>query len=364
MIRLTRPSLGEEELAAVREVLASGMLVQGARVAAFEEALAARTDRAHAVAVSSGTSALHLALAALEIGPGDEVLVPDLTWPSPAHAVRLVGATPILVDVDPAEWNVRGRALAAARTERTRAAIVVDQFGVPARSDEIDDALRGVPIIEDAACALGSRFAGGSPCGSMGIIACLSFHPRKVLTTGEGGACLTDDPALATRLQTLRNHGQTAPGRFSEAAGNHRLTEIQGAIGLVQLERLDGLVVARRAHADAYRAALPELAFQTLPSGASSNVQTLGALLPETWSTSARDDFLTTVRARGVEVGLLSYALHRLTSVGPTSEDDAFPHASAIVDRGFALPLDPALTPEDRAFVIETVRAAIAAGPR
>lgn len=359
MIRLSRPTIGDEEVRAAEKVLRSGMLVAGAEVARFEEAAAVWCGRRHAIAVSSGTSALHLALVALGVGDGDEVLCPDLTWPSPAHAIALTGATPVLVDVDLDEWNVRGEALAAARTERTRAAIAIDQFGNPLRRAEIVAALPGVAVIEDAACAIGSRFADGSPCGSLGTIACLSFHPRKVVTTGEGGMCLTDDDAIADRLRVLRNHGQAAPGRFVEPAGNQRLGEVAAAVGTVQLARLEAMIARRDDIAARYREALPELAFQRAPEGAAPNHQTMGALLPPGTSAAARDAVVTSIRARGVEAGILSYALHRLASLKSARRAGSVENAEAIVDRGVAIPMHAELTADEQKAVIDAVRAAI-----
>jgi perosamine synthetase len=369
VIRLARPTLGDEELSAIEEVLGSGMLVQGERVGRFEALLSARCARRHAVAVSSGTSALELALAALGVGPGDEVLVPDLTWPSPAHAVRLRGATPVLVDVDLDEWNTTAGAFAAARTPRTRAAIVIDQFGFPARHDEIARSLDGLALVEDAACAIGVEL-GGRPAGSFGSIACLSFHPRKLLTTGEGGACLTDDGSLADRLRTLRNHGQARPGAFVEPGGNHRLTELQAAMGAVQMGRLDALLEARRALAVRYHEALDGLVLmQRGAETARPSYQTFGALLPEGASREERDRVIAELSTHGIEAGVLSHALHRLPSVvpalaaGPRDEIDArFPNASGIVDRGFALPLHGELEERDQDLVIGALRSILRAG--
>ncbi len=318
------------------------MLVQGAEVARFEALVAARTGRKHAIAVANGTTALELGLAALGVGPGDEVLVPDLTWPSPAHAVVRAGATPVLVDVDLREWNTTPAAFAAARTARTKVAIAIDQFGMPSRVAEVAAALPGVAVLEDAACAIGSVRGDGTPAGSApSLLATLSFHPRKVVTTGEGGMLVTDDDALADALRIARNHGQRTPGEFASAGPNARLSEVAGAIGRVQMERLDGMLTARRALAQRLRAALPMLTFQASPAHADSNVQTLGALLPEGTTTAQRDAFLVACRAREVEVGKLSYALHRLPPLAqyaPTGEA-GYPHSSALVDRGVALPL-------------------------
>jgi perosamine synthetase len=357
MIPLARPKLGESEVRAVAEVLESGMLVSGPRVERFERAVAERCNRAHAVAVSSGTSALELALATLGIGPKSEdgqVIVPALTWPSPAHAAILRGATPVLVDVDEAEWNAPAELYRAARNDRTRAAIVIDQLGNPARRADMEDALEGVPIVEDAACALGSLFADGTPCGSLGAIACLSFHPRKLLATGEGGMCLTDDPALAEHLRWLRNHGQRTPGDFVEPSGNHRLTDMAAAIGLVQLDRLDGVVQERGRLAARYRERLPGLTFQEVPPRARSNHQTIGVRLPDGID---RDATIATMAAADVQTGRISYALSRVPTVASRALVSSNPvNAERIVDEALALPAYEGMTDAEQDRVIDALR--------
>lgn len=316
-------------------VLESGQLVQGALVERFEQAVAALLGRRHAVAVSSGTSALQLALKTLQIGSGDDVLCPALSWPSPAHAIRLAGAKVRFIDVDPDEWNSTAEALREARSGSTKAAIVIDQFGNPARAQVIREALGSLPIIEDAACALGSRFANG-PCGSLGVVSCLSFHPRKVLTTGEGGMCLTDDDDIADKLRTLRNHGQVG-GEFVVAAGNARMTEIAAALGLAQLQRLDEILGRRRELAGLYAKALDGvLDIQSTPEGAESNYQTFGAILPQGF---ARKTVCEKLHQKGVEAGVLSFAIHKLGSF--TGSDASLPIAEHVATRGIALPLFP-----------------------
>jgi perosamine synthetase len=335
LIRLAKPWIGDDEQRAVAAVLESGQLVQGALVERFEQAVAALTGRRHAVAVSSGTSALQLALRALQVGPGDEVLCPALSWPSPAHAVRVAGSKVRFVDVDSDEWNSTAEALREARNGNTRAAIVIDQFGNPARAKEIREALGALPIIEDAACALGSRFASG-PCGSLGKVSCLSFHPRKILTTGEGGMCLTDEDEVAEQLRMLRNHGQLG-GEFVVAAGNSRMTEIAAALGLAQLQRLDEIVSRRRELAARYREALgDEVDLQSTPDGSESNYQTFGVVLPQGHD---RNTVREKLRERGVEAGLLSFAIHKLGSFA--GSDASMPMAEHIAARGLALPLYP-----------------------
>ena len=336
-IAIAKPELGTEEIAAVSRVLKSGMLISGRLVEEFEHGLAERCGRKHAIAVANGTAALELALRALEIN-GGEVLVPAMSWPSPAHVAAWVGATPRLVDIG----------LAAVRTDATTAVIAIDQFGVPADQPAIAAALPGLPIIEDSACAIGSTL-GGRPCGSFGDISCLSFHPRKVLTTGEGGACLTDDDQLAERLRIYRNHGQRAVGDFVEPGPNERLTEMQAAIGLVQLDRLDGMIARRREIAGAYRQVLPGLGigFQQHPTDATVNEQTFGAIVPEG---TDRDAFIAAMQEQGIGAGILSYAMTRIGSLVDLGQ--SAPIAEEIVDRGFALPVHTAMSDEDVADVI------------
>ncbi len=361
MIPLTIPALDSEEIAACERVLRSGMLVQGKEVSGFEASLAALTHREHAVAVANGTAALELALKALEVGPGDEVLCPALTWPSPAHAVRSVGAKLVLVDVDEAEWNATEHLFAQARTERTRAAIVIDQFGNPARHAAIARALPSAALIVDAACSLGSTYL-GAPCGSHGVIACTSFHPRKVLTTGEGGACLTDDAELAQRLRTLRNHGQREPGLFECAAGNERMTELAAAIGRVQLKKLEGLCEARRALYAQFVAAAPGLAVQRAAEGAVPNHQTLGVLVGEQGEGSARrDQAIAAFLEKGVQAGRLSYALATLPQFQEEASEARASGRSLrasedIAARGLCLPLFPGMSADALAQVAAAAR--------
>jgi len=355
--------MGPQEREAAARVLSSGMLVQGAEVAAFEHALSEHAAGRTAVAVSSGSSALLLALQALGIGRGDEVLVPALTWPSPAHAVLECGGVPVLVDVDIDEWNAGADAMAAARTQRTAAAIVIDQFGNPARLAAITEALGDLPVVLDAACSLGSR-RGDAPCEAGGTIACLSFHPRKVITTGEGGACLTDDPALAEGLRQLRNHGQKSGGGFARAAVNHRLTEVAAAIGGVQMTRLSEIVEARRALAARYDGALSGVRTQACPPGCESNRQTYGVLLPERFDAGDRDALLSSLRDDGIEAGILSYALQRLPQLADAAARAAerrhgLDNAATIADRGMALPLHPQLSHDEQDRVVEAMNRAV-----
>jgi dTDP-4-amino-4,6-dideoxygalactose transaminase len=217
-IRLAYPDVGDEELRAIASVLEDGMLTMGPRVAEFEAEIARACNTAHAVAVSSGTAALHLALAALDVGPGDEVIVPAYTFPATANVVRLLGADVRLVDVDAETMNTTPELVAEAFGPRTRVVLAVHLFGRPLDWDGLAAAVPdGVALVEDAAGALGAR-SRGRPCGSLGVAGCLSFHPRKIVTTGEGGAVTTDDSAIAERVRSLRHHGIVPGDRFEIAA--------------------------------------------------------------------------------------------------------------------------------------------------
>ncbi|MBN8609953.1 MAG: DegT/DnrJ/EryC1/StrS family aminotransferase [Deltaproteobacteria bacterium] len=365
-IRLARPALDARELAVIGSVLESGMLVSGARVERFEQVVRERVGRAHAIAVANGTAALELAMRALDLG-GHEVLVPALTWPSPAHAAALSGAKVALIDVDPSEWNLAVASTLARIRPETRAIVAIDQFGVPARVRELEAGLaaRGrsdVVVIEDAACAIGStlRDAGGGEraCGAFGVVSTLSFHPRKVVTTGEGGMILTDDASLAARLRTLRNHGQREVGVFVEAGPNQRLTEMQAAMGLVQIEKLDEILARRRAIAARYREGLADLplALQAHPEGSVVNEQTFGASLTR-GDTHTRDRLVSLASEANVELGKLSYDLTSLASLDRFAPHEDAPVTRDRVARGFALPLHTAMSDSDVERVLATVRA-------
>ena len=372
VIRLTRPYFSEAEGAVVAEALASGMLIQGARVAAFEAATAdhlarlGQCDAPHCVAVATGTGALELSLATLPHGDGtvgvsgrDEVIVPAVSWPSPGHAVVLEGATPVLADVDLDTWCLDVPAAVAAATARTAAVIAIDQFGVPARIPALRKALPGVDVVEDSACALGSTLD-GVPCSLLGDVGIFSYHPRKVVTTGEGGMCVTRDDARADHLRALRNHGQSTPGTFRCAGPNQRMSELHAALGVAQMAKLDDILRRRRAMAAEIRAAV-DLRWQRAPEGSVVNHQTLGFVLPKPPSgdrEAARNALLAALRESGVEASILSYALHRLPQFRAFAANTGrrFPVADAVVDGGVAVPLHPGMSPADVSAVIDALR--------
>jgi dTDP-4-amino-4,6-dideoxygalactose transaminase len=334
LIRLARPDVGEEELAEIAAVLESGQLTMGPKVVELEELLARACGVEHAVAVSSGTAALHLAILALGLEPGDEVLVPAYTFPATANVVALAGLRPVLVDVDPMTMNLDVERVAAAVGPRTRAVLAVHLFGRPLDWEALE---AGVPervvLLEDAAGALGARRQ-GRPCGSLGRMGCLSFHPRKVVTTGEGGAVTTDDGELAGAIRSMRHHGWDA-GDMPAPGVNYRLSDVLCALGIPQLRRLDELLAVRARIAGAYTEHLAGVV--ETPSADEGDVHGWQAYVVRV---DRRDEILAALRADGIEAQIGTYALHRLAAY---ADQGSFPGADAAFERALALPFHTAL---------------------
>jgi dTDP-4-amino-4,6-dideoxygalactose transaminase len=317
MIPVMKPWLGDEEAQAAAQAVASGWVAQGPRVREFEEAFAAAIGVPHAVAVSSCTTALHLAMVAAGIGPGDEVVVPSLSFIATANAVRYVGARPVFADVDLVTQNLTPETVGPHLSARTRAVILVDQAGIPADLDAMRALCdpRGITVVEDAACAAGATYR-GRPVGAGADLAAFSFHPRKLLTTGEGGMITTSDGAVAGRLRRLREHGmdvsaadrhrsqQPVIEHYTELGFNYRMTDIQAAVGLVQLRKLGQMVGRRRALAHRYAellSGIPGLLVAADPAHGETNFQSFWVLLPEE-SAAGRDDLMRVFAEAGVSV--------------------------------------------------------------
>jgi dTDP-4-amino-4,6-dideoxygalactose transaminase len=343
LIRLAWPDVGAEEAAAVAEVIDSGRLTMGPKVDELEAALARACEVAHALAVSSGTAALHLALLAVGIGEGDEVLVPAYTFPATANTVAFVGARPVLVDVDPETLNVDPERAHAAVTPRTKAIVAVHLFGRPARVEELPE----VPMIEDAAGALGARRRGRA-CASLGTIGCLSFHPRKIVTTGEGGAVTTDRDDLAEAVRRLRNHGWVELGTMPAPGLNYRLADVLCALGIPQVRRLDDLLAARTRVAAAYEERLRGLV--ATPAADDGDVHGWQAYVVRH---PRRDEALAALRAQGIEAQIGTFALHRLE---PYRDQGPFPGADAAFEQALALPFHSRLAEADLDRVAEVLR--------
>lgn len=369
-VQLSEPALDEAALAAVRRVLESGWLVQGPQTQAFEKAFARRHGTKRAVAVSSCTAALHLALLAVGIGPGDEVLVPAFTWVATANAVRYCGGEPVLVDVLPDTYNIDPAPAAAAVTPRTRAAIPVHLFGLCADIDALRAVLPDhVAIIEDAACAAGAGYR-GRPAGSLGEIGCFSFHPRKSITTGEGGMITTDSEERAALVSSLRNHGlERAPGSSSAGLANverigfnYRMTDFQAALGIAQLPRLDDFIEERERWAAWYRRELADLQWLGLPAsppGLRHAWQSFVCVLAED-APIGRDALIDYLESRGIGARPGTHAVSELPAYrkiadGPTA---ACPVAARLHRNSIALPLHNRLAAADLEYVAEALHAA------
>ncbi|MGH7888766.1 MAG: DegT/DnrJ/EryC1/StrS family aminotransferase, partial [Candidatus Binatia bacterium] len=314
-IPISMPATGEEEWQAVREPLMSGWLTQGPKVAEFEKAFAKRHQVKHAVATTSCTTALHLILAAMDIGPGDEIIVPAFTWVATANVVLYCGATPVFVDIDRSTFNINPALVAAKITPRTKAIIAVHLFGLCADIDATTKAAPGIPIIEDAACAAGSAYK-GKPAGSLGLAGAFSFHPRKSITTGEGGMVTTNDDALAEKVNMLRNHGASvseeqrhhgpqpyALAEYSILGYNYRMTDLQGAVGLVQLGKLDKFIDERQRWAEFYYRELAGVAWlktPLLPEGYRHGWQSYVCYVDETKAPMARNKIMKYLLQKGI----------------------------------------------------------------
>lgn len=313
-IRLAVPYTDQDELGEVAAVLASGYLTQGPKVLELEQAVAHRVGTQHAFATTSATTALHLALAALGVGPGDEVIVPDFTFPATANVVVQLGARPVLIDVDPRTYTMDAEQLPRHISPGTRAIMPVHPFGLSADMDAIrfEADRRAIPIVEDAACALATTYR-GIPVGGLGRAGCFSFHPRKSITTGEGGMIVTDDGDLADRITVLRNHGgRRSAGRyrFEDAGFNYRLSDILAAVGVAQLRKLDWIIARRREIAALYDAALagvPGVSPPWQPPWGGHVYQSYVARLDAAIN---RDAVISAMAVRGIETTLGTYALH------------------------------------------------------
>jgi dTDP-4-amino-4,6-dideoxygalactose transaminase len=329
----------------------------------------------HALATTSCTTALHLALLAIGIGPGDEVIVPSFTWVATANAVIYCGATPVLTDVDPLTYNIDPEALRSRVTDRTRAVIAVHLFGLCADVDAIRAVLpEGVLVVEDAACAAGAGYK-ERPAGSLADVACFSFHPRKSITTGEGGMVTTNDDAVAERVGVLRSHGASIAEEvrhagpkpwqlpdFDVVGFNYRMTDLQAAIGIVQLGKLDDFVKERQRWAKSYRESLADIGWLStpfVPEGYEHAWQSYVLLVEPAKAPITRDDLLEELEARGVSGRPGTHAVHMLGYYRRTYglEPSDLPVSEQCANQTLAIPLHNRMTEEDYAHVSEALHA-------
>jgi dTDP-4-amino-4,6-dideoxygalactose transaminase len=360
------PSLGAAELQAVNDAFASGWVAgQGPRTRAFEEAFAEHCGVAHAVAVNNCTAGLHLALLALGVGPGDEVLVADYTFPATGHAVLYCGARPVFVDVRADTATVDPQAITAAISPRTRGIVAVDAFGQAADYDEIEfmARARGLFVLEDAACATGAVYH-GRPAGSFGDVACFSLHGRKGITCGEGGVVTTDDPAIADRVRKLSCFGmESAFSRqqstqlpipvFDDLGYNYKLSDILAAIAFVQLQRLDELLARRRHAAARYSKALRSVAHVVPPAELTDRQQVFQTYAVTIGERLHRDRVALALRDRGIGCNIGTYASHLQPVYASSGAASAqCPTSARLFRQHLALPMHAELSDDDVDYVV------------
>jgi dTDP-4-amino-4,6-dideoxygalactose transaminase len=382
-IPIARPTLGEAEAEAARRAILSGWITQGPEVAAFEAEFASYVGADHACAVSNCTTALHLALHTLGVGPGDEVVTVSHSYIATANAVRYCGARPVFVDIDPCTFNMDPSLLEAAITPRTKAIMPVHQVGLPCDMAAIlaVAARHGLPVVEDAACAIGSELSVDGEWQRIGrphgVVACFSFHPRKVITTGDGGMITTNDPALDRQFRLLRQHGMSVSDTARHAAKtvifeeypivgfNYRMTDIQAAVGREQLRRLPDILGRRRRLADAYTRAIaeiPGLEPPHQPEGTRPNFQSYAVRVTPEFP-MGRDDLMHSLLELGISTrrGIMNSHQEPAYAAEPVGP---LPHSEAARDEVVLLPLYDAMTRDDQGYVIESLRDLAADGAR
>ncbi len=369
-IAIAAPDIGEDEWQALREPILSGWLSQGPQVEAFEQSFCERSRVKYAVATTSGTTALHLALAVSGMGPGDEVIVPAFTWVATASAVLYCGATPVFVDVDPFTMNIDVDQVSRRITARTRAIIAVHLFGLCADMDRLAGVAGDVPLIEDAACSAGATYK-GRPSGSLGVVGAFSFHPRKVMTTGEGGMLTTNDDRLAEMARMMRNHGARSAAdsrhggtsdltEFSLLGFNYRMTDLQAALGRVQLGKLDRMIRERAILAGYYQehlAAVPWLRVPKPAGGYGHSWQAYVCRIDASRAPMSRDEIMARLEGLGIRSRPGTHAVHMLEYYRERMnlEEDEFPVARDLHLHSLALPLHNRMSEEDCEYVVESI---------
>lgn len=374
MIQISSPSVDEEEYEALREPLESGWLTQGPKVAEFEKAFAKAHGVEHAFATTSCTTALHLILIAMGIGPGDEVIVPSFTWVATANVVVYCGATPIFVDVQLDTFNIDPEDVARKISSRTRAVIAVHLFGRCADVEALRNILpEGVGIIEDAACAAGALSEKGF-AGSLGEMAAFSFHPRKAITTGEGGMVTTNDFTLAETVNRLRNHGASLSEEkrhlgnrpyllpeFNLLGFNYRMTDLQGALGLVQLGKLEKFITERAQWSAWYWEQLQDIDWLHLPKEPEKGRHAWQAFVTTVnpdFAPMSRNEIMDKLQHAGVATRPGTHAVHMLgyykNKFGLNAED--FPVSYDCDRNTMALPLHNKMRPEDYEYVVSNLK--------
>ena len=376
-VQISLPFTGEDEWQACREPLMNGWLTQGPKVAAFEQAFAERHQVTHALATTSCTTALHLILVAMGIGPGDEVIVPAFTWVATANVVIYCGATPVFADVDPLTNNISPEEIARRLTAKTKAIIVVHLFGLCADMDAIREVVpQHIKIIEDAACAAGASYKGVS-AGALGDAAAFSFHPRKSITTGEGGMVTTNKSELADIINKLRNHGaeiseeQRHSGprpyllpEFNLLGFNYRMTDLQGAVGLVQLAKLDQFIAERQQWAEFYRKEfeyLEWLRMPVIPENGTHAWQAFVISVDPAKSPMPRNELMEKLQQAGIATRPGTHAVHMLGYYAERYliKPEDYPGARDCDRNTMAIPLHNRMSEDDYHYVVSIVKSLV-----
>lgn len=372
-IQISTPVLGKEELDSLRDPIESGWLTSGPKVREFEEQFAKRHNVKYAFAVTSATTALHLAVLALDIQQGDEVIVPAFTWVSSANVVLYAGATPIFVDIDLTTFNIDPEQLKSKISKKTKAIIAVHLFGLCVDIDAIKLAAPGIPIIEDGACAAGASYK-GVPAGGLGEIGCFSFHPRKSITTGEGGMLTTNDSKIAELVGMLRNHGASISEEqrhhgpkpfnlpeFNHLGYNYRMTDLQGALGVAQLAKLDDFISFRSYWAKWYNSQFKDIPWLLTPEidqNFSHGWQSYVTMIDESKSPMSRNEIMEYLQENGISTRPGTHAVHMLgyyKNLYDFKSSD-FPNAFSANERSMAIPLHNSMMAEDYEYVAQIIK--------
>jgi perosamine synthetase len=367
-IPIARPSFGQLEEEAVVAVLRSGWVSQGPRVAEFERQFAEYVGANHAIAVSSCTTALHLALVGAGVKPGDEVICPSLSFIATANAIVYAGATPVFVDIDRSTYNLDPSRIEEAITPRTSAILMVHQIGLPSPIDEIQAiaSRHGLVLVEDAACAIGSEYRGHRIGKPHTLMACFSFHPRKILTTAEGGMLTTNDEELAQRLRRLRQHAmsvsdlarhsssQVVIEHYDEIGYNYRMTDLQAAIGLVQLQRLDKMMSRRRELAQRYSQRFSPLGWIVPPCEPVESQHNFQSYMVRLTNDAplTRDALMQELLDHGISSRRGVMAIHRELPYQDEAVDARLPETNLVADTAIVLPLFYEMKDDEQEYVM------------
>lgn len=370
-VPITKPYLSEAEGRAAAEVIATGWISQGSKVAEFEEALADYVGVKFAVATTNCTTALHISLVCLDIGPGDEVIVPSFTFIATANSILHAGATPVFVDIDPRTYNIDVTRIREAITEKTKAIIPVHQIGLAADMDPILDVAErhNLHVVEDAAPSIGEEYK-GRRVGSVGEVTCFSFHPRKVVTTGEGGMITTDNERVASMARSIRSHGASISDLARHKADevifedypylgyNYRMTDIQAAIGLEQMKKLNEMLAIRRRLAERYNHELAQVEGLETPYVPPYAQHTYQSYIVRVMKDSrrSRDEIMRQMLREGIATRRGAMAIHLEPYYQQRFGRINLPATEEATRNTFVIPLFPAMTEDEQSYVISTLR--------